>query len=457
MQKFCTTCGKPLKPGSKYCTFCGSPVLGAPRQDGPAASAPQPVVPTGGNARHFENHNHKERKARRALVLDIAAALAVVLVGVAAVAVWLNGGVDQVLGRIAPGASIETAYYASTEELTVAASTRIVPKRAADEPLSKYTARVKQADDPDGSALAIDDIPGLSVEGDEGFTLRDFGELEPGTYWLGIEADSGDRDGEDNSSLYDLPPLTLDDSDTQSDPPSKLEVLPPAGADDETKLVRRGKCGSYYDVLDGLIQTYGDASLSVLKLDDSKYETWVAGVSYAGLVNFGDGVERLVVMYCTEKEFAASDAIELSDDLPPTDGLGPAVDNYRVEVYEYDEVGDEATMVCQMAPANEDGSNEPELMLVESPDGLTCLVAGPKGAGSYGQVCYGVDTEGAFDALTVGTKEFSRWTVVQRFRFVSLGSSQEAALGDAGAQELSCEETAQTVKDLTARLKTLAG
>ena len=319
------------------------------------------------------------------------------------------------------------------------------------------TVRVKQADDPDGSALAIDDIPGLSVEGDEGFTLRDFGALESGTYWLGIEADGGDRDGEDNSSLYDLPPLTLDDSDTQSDPPSKLEVLPPAGADDKTKLARRGKYGSYYDVLDGPIQTYGDASLSVLKVDDSKYETWDAGVSYAGLVNFGDGVERLVVMYCTEKEFAASDAIELSDDLPPTDGLGPAVDNYRVEVYEYDEVGDEATMVCQMAPANEDGSSEPELMLVESPDGLTCLVAGPKGAGSYGQVCYGVDTEGAFDALTVGTEEFSRWTVVQRFRFVSLGSSQEAALGDAGAQELSCEETAQTVKDLTARLKTLAG
>lgn len=105
----------------------------------------------------------------------------------------------------------------------------------------------------------------------------------------------------------------------------------------------------------------------------------MAGVSYAGLIDFGDGVERLVVMYCLDGKFAESDAVEVGEDDSAQD-FGPEVANYRVEIYEYDLIADEAVMVCQATP-EETREGRAVLRYVKNSDGHMLIVTGEASEG----------------------------------------------------------------------------
>lgn len=368
----------------------------------------------------------------------------VAVVAVAAVLV-LGGGLGAITGAGPSGGGEAQVTYASNEEVPVASGTAIVPLDDRDEPFASYTVRVKQADDADGRAIDIADMPNLDVQGTEGFTLGDLGALDAGTYRLVIE------DGASGAS-YDLPPLVLGGASQGGGEVSRVTVRPPQDTSDPDELVAQGKYACFRDKLQGLVDTYGDASITVMKLDEQRFLAWAAGVAYAELVDFGDGAERLVVAYCTEREFSSAEDVQARDD----GEYGPRASDYTVEVWEYDEAADELSMVCRTTAAA-GASDAPVVEYVENPDmGFTCLyVGGSDVNGSAGRSCFGLDDGGAFGELQAA--DTATWSVTGRFLLEHSGTSQQSATDDAGSGESSCTATAQTVKDLSAHLKTVAG
>lgn len=368
----------------------------------------------------------------------------VAVVAVAAVLV-LGGGLGAITGAGPSGGGEARVTYASNEEVPVASGTAIVPLDDRDEPFASYTVRVKQADDADGRAIDIADMPNLDVQGTEGFTLGDLGALDAGTYRLVIE------DGASGAS-YDLPPLVLGGASQGGGEVSRVTVRPPQDTSDPDELVAQGKYARFRDKLQGLVDTYGDASITVMKLDEQRFLAWAAGVAYAELVDFGDGAERLVVAYCTEREFSSAEDVQARDD----GEYGPRASDYTVEVWEYDEASDELSMMCRTTAAA-GASDAPVVEYVENPDtGSTCLyVGGSDVNGSAGRSCFGLDDGGAFGELQAA--DTATWSVTGRFLLEHSGTSQQSATDDAGSGESSCTATAQTVKDLSAHLKTVAG
>ena len=382
------------------------------------------------------------RRGRGKAVAAVVGAVAVV--AVAAVLV-LGGGLGAITGSGPSGGGEAQATYASNEEVSVASGTAIVPLDDRDEPFASYTVRVKQADDADGRAIDIADMPNLDVQGTEGFTLGDLGALDAGTYRLVIE------DGASGAS-YDLPPLVLGGASQGGGEASRVTVRPPQDTSDPDELTAQGKYACFRDKLQGLVDTYGDASITVMKLDEQRFLAWAAGVAYAELVDFGDGAERLVVAYCTERDFASAEDVQARDD----GEYGPRASDYTVEVWEYDEAADELSMMCRTTAAA-GASDAPAVEYVENPDtGFTCLyVGGSDVNGSAGRSCFGLDDGDAFGELQAA--DIATWSVTARFLLEHSGTSQQSATDDAGSGESSCTATAQTVKDLSAHLKTVAG
>lgn len=472
--KTCPVCHNPVEPGYTFCIVCGAKLDGTSggnsgggfgistnttgQNQGPTsgntgrtANVPANIPATGGwsvgtagNQRGM--HAVPEPPKRHHTGAIVAVTVIVVLI-VAAVAVLVAfGGVDGVRERFFGGETVE-ASYASADTVDVSFESTIVPMDEQGEPMTTYTVRVKQASDDSGEAIDIVDIPMLSVEGSGGFTIGDFGDLDEGSYLLCVSSDSGEA--------YDLPWLEVAEEGTGM--PACVEVSVPDVVLSDKPLLSRGLYGCYLDTLTGAVDAYGDASLTVMKLADQQYLAWTAGVSYASLVDFGDGVERLVIVYCKDEKFAESDVIELSANESTDSVGGPSASDYLVEVWEYDPDADEAVRVGEMKPAD-DGEGYPILGLVENPSGGLCLRAGGQDVnGSDATRYYGVGDDGAFGALTVDNSTAERWETEENYRFVHSGTTQDAALGDAGENEASCEETAQTVMDLKSTLARAAG
>lgn len=213
-------------------------------------------------------------------------------------------------------------------------------------------------------------------------------------------------------------------------------------------MVRRGKYGAFLGVLTGLSNTYGEPSLTVMRLNDDQCLAWVAGVSYAELVDFGDGAERLVVMYCLDDKFAESDVVEVGEDDSVQD-FGPEAADYRIEVYEYDPIADEAVMVCQTTP-EKTREGRAVLRYVKDSDGHMLIATG--GTSEEGNVRYGINESGLFGALLRSGGEAQ----AGGYCFFNMAQTQGEALEGAETEGTSCEETAQSVKDLVARLEALS-
>lgn len=498
LQAHCTSCGAALEPGVRFCTSCGTPVPGEKLADAtvvleaPAATAPAPAAPAKTAAMPAaaapapsaapdpapaENSAPasastptpapvpdpapvpapapapspaRPKKRRRVPVALIVAGALIVLAAGGGAALWFTGGFDslwQALGSAVQGKTA-TAYYLSTEPVPVEVSTILRPQDAQGKSLDSYEVRVKRARDEDGAALDVATMPVWTVSGADGFSLENLGIEQNGTYELGITADDG--------ATYDLPPVTLGADETVEE--SSIQIVAPEGADKDA-LARRGMYKSYLDTLQSLQDQYGKPSLSVCKLQEEKYLAWVAGVSYAGLVDFGDGAERLVVLYCTSKNWAITDVVDLSGE-PAMDGIGPVASDYRLEVWEYDQTEDKAVRVYQgqsMADAS-DTAVADVAFATDSADGVPLMLVSSTGVnGSAAQGYFGLLEKGGVGVLSVGAVDTAQVVKAERYATSSLGITQDAALSYAGSDEQSCEETAQTVKDLEARLRTITG
>ncbi len=326
-------------------------------------------------------------------------------------------------------------------------ATLIVPEGLSGERLASYVVRVKQADDLDGAALDITDMPRLSIEGTDGFALESLGDLAEGTYLLCVESAEGDS--------FDLPPLVLDASQA-SDAPEELLVTAPDGATSADGLARAGKYACFSDVLENVVATYGDATLVSMWVDDNLYLGWAAGASYAGLVDFGDGIERLVVAFCTDSELASARVVENTGG--DASDYGPQCADYTIEVWEYDAANDCAERVAELTPAGDD-SGLPYLRFVEDADtgGVALVAMGEDVNGNQVLSCFGVSADGTFGRLSTAASSIERLNTDATYLLVHQSSSEAAALRDAASDEVSCTDTAQTVKSLSSQLSVLAG
>lgn len=436
----CPVCGSWNQKDFAYCTQCAAAREDELGEDGHGLGDDEPSQPPL-RPDDVSELSDKTGTKRGKAPLVIGCVIACVAVLAVALVVGTGGDVLGAWRALTEGSDTVAASYASDEVVEVSADTDIIPMDASGEPLKSYVVRVKQADDLDGAAIDPTSLPNLAVDGSGGFSLSDFGNVESGTYYLSV------TDATDNS--YDLPPVRVNGGvDDQDDLPATLEV----SASSEGNLFKQGKYASFLGVLDGLVEAYGDAALGVLKLNDNQYLSWVAGVSYAGLVDFGDGTEYLVVMYCTDDDLSQSDVIEVEGEVNAV-SFEPKTDSYQIEVWKYDSDQDSAVMVCQLEPTEGDDGSICLSFLTNPSTGYTCLYADGLSKGQ----CYGIGDGGLFGIVASSSTDFSRWTVEESYLVSHYGTTQDAALDDSGTSELSCVSTAQTVKDLRAKLKTICG
>lgn len=328
----CPYCGSQLRDGSKFCTNCGGDVSAAP------APAPDPVpVPEPASAPAPDQQPAPRRRGRAALIAVIVVSLAVIVVAGVLIALHLTGSRD-----------VPTLTFGSREAVSVSRVTRIVPSSAEGSPLQRYVVRVREAFGPDGSRLDVSALPRLDVDGETGFTMADLGELDEGTYEVTVTPDDGAPQYIPPVSVVDGDPgdAAGDGSGDGSEPvelPEEIVVVPPEDPDgsggDLSAPVRLGRYGAYLSKVRELREAHGE--LTVVSLSGSDV-SWLAGLCFVRLVDFGDGAERLVVT-CAKPEAMSE---------PPQD-----LDVYTVEVWGYDEGSDQAVLEWSGGTSNTPGGH----------------------------------------------------------------------------------------------------
>lgn len=264
-------------------------------------------------------------RMRRGRIAAIAAGLALVACVAGGAIIWTHGG------SWAP-----SQLESEAGEKAVSRVTRIIPRAADGTVPNHYYVRIKRAVDEGGNALDASAASELEVTGDDGFSPQDvIGDLPDGSYVFEIEADD---------ETFELPPMDIvtpegDDGQQENSDGVIMQAQPddPANGDDSGKGEEDVKTADelFLDKINELEAAHGAPGLSVVSLQSANtpYVAHVSGLAFVRLLDFGDGVERLVTAYCDGNS-------------SNPDELG-----YVVEVWTYDE----ATHALNSALGEEDG------------------------------------------------------------------------------------------------------
>lgn len=280
-----------------------------------------PYAPTHAAVRPREHH----RTARRRVVLAVAGVL---VVGCGAAGIFtVSGGFTKLAAPVAAGSAAQTAEpepklsvdfapraaaYLTQETQRVAPSAPIIPAGDDGRPLAHYTVRVKDAIDGESAGIDVSSVAALEIGSTDGFTVQGLlgDNPVPGTYYLVIERD-------DRVQLA-LPPLEVA-SDASADALGVVrDPTAPLGAD-TLFLAKLREVEDAYGAPDTELQNVG-----------SEVHLSATGLSYAELMDFGDGVERLLVAYNTGDNHDAYGV--------------PNPESYNIEVWRYDAEAD--ALVC---------------------------------------------------------------------------------------------------------------
>lgn len=238
----------------------------------------------------------------------------------------------------------------------------------------------------------------------------------------------------------------------------------PAGTDElpDTDPVRKGKYAAFLAMLRDLEAEHGPATVVSGGASSFPDARWLDGLCFAKVLDFGDGVERLVVAY------GAEDSL---DESYPGDWYA-----YTVEVWEYSEGTDDLVSVWRGNMSFSNGGYA-SLSFSESQDGsaryyvvsvpdANNTVVGVRDDGSFGVVTYLEASPGGpngtvrylVDGLEVSEDEY--WATSDRYGIglTTYGSGTTYSLAAYGSPDMGDPEaTAQVAKDTRATLEALAG
>lgn len=381
---FCTRCGQEVESGARFCTSCGAPLSsgGAGAGSARAASGGPSGRPMPG-AGEAPAASKARPKGKGRLVIGVIALVLIAFAGFIAVAAI--GGSDS---------DTTIVTYGSDEPVSVTRSARIVPTDADGIPLERYVVRVVHAVDEHGAKIDLSGEPqSAQVSGTDGFTMETvILNHETGTYIF--EIDNG-------SEVQTTPPIVIDDENGISD---EVHVEPPASSDDaaadevddvdEVDDTARGADALFLEKIEELQDEYGEPTLEVTE-DTNAYCASIRGLAYAELVDFGDGEERLVVMWNESEDGYEGSTDVLWEEATPSSLSG------TVEVWEYDEGTDELVALLN----DGDGIELFRMMFdyYETRDGGIALDIYSYDRNTNGSTStdtfYGVDSTGAFGII----------------------------------------------------------
>lgn len=304
---YCTKCGAQIPDGSTFCTSCGARVGGAedqaepvafPVEDAPAsapvgqqapqgapvhmaaqsryeepmtepAEAAQPFVPT---------PQPKKPKHRGRIVAAVIGGVAVVAIVAAIV----------IVPRI--GASSEVTS-GGKGYVVCACETKVLPKNSKGKKLKSYTVELAPVSDK-GKSYTI------KVDGEDGFAMKDFGELPDQKYQMTITSGKGKKKSTTT--------MKVDYTKEGSDAPKNVELTQ---SKKEAKASAKAAVKTANELFTDKIleyqKKYGEGE--AVEVAQSTYGA--QGVAFAKLVDFdGDGQDELLIEYSDEPLFNANGA-----------------------------------------------------------------------------------------------------------------------------------------------------
>lgn len=298
---YCTKCGAQIPDGSMFCTSCGARVGGAedqaepvafPVEDAPASApvgqqAPQgapvhmaaqsryeePMTEPAEAAQSFvPTPQPKKPKHRGRIVAAVIGGVAVVAIVAAIVVVPRIGSSSEVT-------SGGKGYVAC------ACETKVLPKNSKGKKLKSYTVELAPANGK-GKSYTI------KVDGEDGFTMEDFGELPDQKYQMTITSGKGKKKSTTT--------MKVDYAKEGSDAPKNVELTQ---SKKEAKASAKAAVKTANELFTDKIleyqKKYGEGE--AVEIDDSQSTYGAQGVAYAKLVDFdGDGQDELLIEYSDE-------------------------------------------------------------------------------------------------------------------------------------------------------------
>ena len=245
-------------------------------------------------------------------------------------------------------------YFGSEEAVRCSAVTRILPKNESGETLKSYKVRLT----PVGAQDALpEESTLLEVEGSNGFTMADFGDLPDGSYSLEfIDNDTG----KSNELPVDY---GKDDEGAPSD--WQVETRPDEGSDWAEPDPKELAYSMYYKQCEEYQKVHGVVSY----VKKSAFEGYLTGLCYVQLVDFNDdGLEELLLAYYDQS----------SKNRSLHEGMG---DCFVVEVWAY--LNDHVEKVYSGEPFGTNGGGA--IVRLTTVDGVRYLMEG----GQYRSNLYG--------------------------------------------------------------------
>lgn len=298
---YCTKCGAQISDGSTFCTSCGARVGGVEDQaepvafpvgDAPAAAPAGQHAPQGASAHMAAQSRYEEPMTESA---DAAQPfvptpqptkpkhkgriVAAVIGGVAVVAIVAAIVIVPRIGSSSEVTSGGKGY------VVCACETKVLPKNSKGKKLKNYTVELTPVSGK-GKSYTI------KVDGDDGFTMEDFGELPDQKYQMTITSGKGKKKSTTT--------MKVDYAKEGSDAPKSVELTQ---SKKEAKASAKAAVKTANELFTDKIleyqKKYGEGE--AVEIDDSQSTYGAQGVAYAKLVDFdGDGQDELLIEYSDE-------------------------------------------------------------------------------------------------------------------------------------------------------------
>lgn len=296
---YCTKCGAQIPDGSMFCTSCGARVDGVEDQAEPV-TFPVGGAPVGdpagrhalqGASAHMEvQSRYEESMTKSAEVAQPfvptpqpkkpkhkGRIVAAVIGGVAVVAIV---AAIVIVPRI--GASSEVTS-GGKGYVVCACETKILPKNSKGKKLKSYTVELAPVSGKGKSCT-------IKVDGEDGFTMEDFGELPDQKYQMTITSGKGKKKSTTT--------MKVDYTKEGSDAPKNVELTQ---SKKEAKASAKAAVKTADELFTDKILEYQKKYGEGEAVGFDEYAYGAQGLAYAKLIDFdGDGQDELLIEYSDE-------------------------------------------------------------------------------------------------------------------------------------------------------------